>query len=229
MTQCAKCGKKVKILYFIWKHKESSPEFYDKLLCNSCYNELYYATETEALCEHLRLLGLDATNLKLKKPKYLGYPETGNVIGAVRVANRNIDLVELEYFSIQYSEYSSSTYYRCDYLVHALVEGLEDKLKAELRPVRKSLLSREVVAYNWVGRELALVFSSDANLGDMLHRMKNTVPLRLEIKPYIKHQCVRIRQKGGYSSPEAAFPTIETLEAYDRIAQHIRSIANIHP
>jgi len=32
---------------------------------------------------------------------------------------------------------------------------------------------------------------------------------------------------GDRSYPESAFPTVEAFEAYDRIAQHIRSIANI--
>jgi len=63
----------------------------------------------------------------------------------------------------------------------------------------------------------------------------------LEIKPDKKHQRVRIREispsgflfsppyRSLYFTPELAFPTIEALEAYDRIAQHIRSVANVHP
>jgi len=67
------------------------------------------------------------------------------------------------------------------------------------------------------------MLNNDANLRDTLNRMKNTAFVRLEIKPYTKHQCVRIRQKGP-RFPEIAFPTVEAFEAYDRIAQHIRNI-----
>jgi len=184
--------------------------------------------EVEALCEHLRLLGLNAT-VESKKRKLLSWPAGGWVIGTVRVANRNIDLVELELLTV-WPEYL----YRCDYVVQASVEGLENKLKAETKPVT---VRDEVVDFRWEGKELAQILNSDANLKDTLYRLKGTIfswylegtvfsiPY-LEIKPYRKHQCVRIRQKGSTNSPVSAFPTAETFEAYDRIAQHIRSIAS---
>ena len=110
--------------------------------------------------------------------------------------------------------------------VEAKVNGQEDRLMAKGKPVRKSFLRREVVDFKWKGSELAQFLNGDANLIDTLCRMDipRYLNASLQIKPDKKHQCVRIRQKGGYDSQEAAFPTLETFEAYDRIAQHIRSI-----
>lgn len=61
---------------------------------------------------------------------------------------------------------------------------------------------------------------------------------RLLIKPEKEHQCVRITPPTGEETVSfdfgrhpsvigrMAFQTRETFEAYDRIAQHIRSIAS---
>lgn len=185
----------------------------------------------DALCENLRLLGLDATKVvspEITVQRFFGGAE--RVLGSIRLANRNIDLVELT--SFEYYEYEPSrvsvTELRCNYVIHARVAGLESKLEARLKPitVRKSFLKREIVDVRWEGKELAYVLNSDADLRDMLNRVKNTVFVRLEIKPYTKHQCIRIRQKGP-RFPEIAFPTPEAFEAFDRIAQHIRSIAKV--
>jgi len=237
MPQCAKCGKVVKykiLSYGIWKCKESFPEFYDKPLCNSCFIELDYArrTETEALCEHLRLLGLDAT-VESKKREYLGRWEFGTIIGSVRVANRNIDSVEMWWNDVT-EEGWHFDYYRCIYVVQANVKGLEDKLKAHTRQVRKGFLFR-VVDFEWKGKELAQVLNNDADVRKTLYPLiakyrghSHDLP-RVEIKPYRKHQCVRISPHPRALSPAAAFPTIESFETYDRIAHHIRSIANVRP
>jgi len=170
-------------------------------------------------------MGLNAT-VEPKKSKRLGdlLPEIlGPVVekGSVRVVNRNIDLVELEWLETGYT--------RCSYVVQARVNGLEDRLRAKGKPVRKSLLSRQVVDFKWKGRELAQVLNDDANLRDKLYRMNIAhwyAPL--EIKPEKKHQRIRIIPipTQGWA-PKAAFPSIETFEAYDRIAHHIRSIANV--
>jgi len=85
--------------------------------------------------------------------------------------------------------------FRCNYVVQAKVDGLEDRLKAELKTLRKSFLRREVVDFRWKGRELAQVLNSDANLRDTLCHMDipRYLNASLQIKPDKKHQRVRIR------------------------------------
>ena len=40
MDSCAKCGKSIRWFKVEWMRKDFSPEFYSKILCNSCNNEL---------------------------------------------------------------------------------------------------------------------------------------------------------------------------------------------
>jgi len=122
--------------------------------------------------------------------------------------------------------------FRCNYVVQAKVDGLEDRLKAELKAVRKSFLSMQAVDFKWKGRELAQVLNGDANLRDKLYRMDiwRYLFASLQIKPDKKHQRVRIRPfLFSVWAVKNAFPSIEAFEAYDRIAGHIRSIANVLP
>jgi len=160
------------------------------------------------------------------------------IIGAVRVANRRIDLVELkEHHGGGFEDYNEPTSYRCNYTVWVKVDALEDILKAESKPVRKGFLSWGIIDFKWEGNELAQVLNSDSDLKHYF--LSQHRPPYMEIVPYRKHQCVRIRQKHFYdytpwfptyyTSPESAFPPIEAFEAYDRIAQHVRSIANVRP
>jgi len=193
----------------------------------------------EELCEHLRLIGLNAT-VESKEPESLGIFSSGQVIGSVNVENRNIDQVELEERHEGGGRSPSGrttaprrTLYRCNYVVRAKVEGIEDKLTAEANPVKKGFLSKEIVDFKWEGKELAQILNSDTNLKNMMYppdklALKNKGLIQLpgvEIKPYEKHECVRISQKYFYYNPASAFPTIETFEACDRIAQQVRSIA----
>jgi len=181
-----------------------------------------FETEVEALCERLRGMGLNATveSKKSKRGRVFGLYSL--ILGSAKVVNRNIDLVELELILIP----GEDGCYRCvSYVVQAKVNGLEGRLRAKGKPVRKSFLSRQVVDFKWKGRELAQVLNGDANLRDTLCRMDipRYLNASLQIKPDKKHQRVRIRPI------ETAFPSVEALEVYDRIAQHIRSIANVLP
>jgi len=185
----------------------------------------------EALCEHLRRMGLNATVESKKSKARLGLPLYSLILGSVRVVNRNIDLVELELIP------GEPGGYRCNYVVQVKVNGLEDRLKSKVKEVKvkKGFLRRETVDFRWEGKELAQVLDGDANLRDA----RGLYAYFLEIKPDKKHQRVRIREispygflffppyRSLYFTPELAFPTIEAFEAYDRIAQHIRSIANV--
>jgi len=245
MPQCVKCGKKVKIFYGIWEHKEPFSEFYNKPLCNSCHGELQRiktATEAatkreiETLCERLLRMGLDATVESKERSRPLRIGWASNIIDSVKVENRNIDLVELEEHyltgrrALMASE-DAPPRYRCNYTVLVRAEGFDDRLKGELKVARKSFwkVNSEVVDFWWKGKKIAQILNNDITLKGILHRLKDNSFLPLEIKPFHnrKVQCVRIRQKHGSHFPADAFPTNETFEAADRIAQHIRSIANI--
>jgi len=175
---------------------------------------------------------------------YVNYPLNYPFMGSVRVANRNIDLIELQWRKVSAGRdaYTSlqERRYRCNYVVQAKVEGLEDKLKAEFKPVTKGFLKKEVVDFRWMGGELAQALNKDAKYREALHHMMQDIKdmykildgskvflFYFKIKPDRKHECVRITQEGGYVSPESAFPTVETFEVFDRIAHLIRSIASV--
>jgi len=114
---------------------------------------------------------------------------------------------------------------------------MESKLEAEFKPIerRKGLFGKEVVGFQWEGGELAQRLNSDSDLKNML--LKERVH-RLLIKPEKEHQCVRITPPTGSETfsfnfglhpsifGRKAFPTREAFEVYDKIAQHIRSIAS---
>ncbi len=198
----------------------------------------------EALCEHLRQIGLEPMLVAFKeKPTIGGWVENGRVLGAVRITNRNINLIEfVEWWGSGDSDGASmSLGYGCSYLVQIRIDGSEDKMKVESWPVRKGFLSREILAFKWKEKtseswSLARDLNNDSTLRDMLYpkdklalndvRIGSKLP-PVEIKPYRKHQCVRIRQRSFAKSPAEALPTIETFDALDRIAHHIRNIANV--
>lgn len=222
-------------------------------------------TAIDALCEHLRRMGLNATvdwkeqNLHVSTLKlYLGLgqlPHTG-IIGSIRIADRNIDAVELDWqiWDVGVAESSNIVHvYRCDYVVQVKVKGLADKLMAESKPVeiRRGFLRSEVVDFRWEGKELADTLNDDIELKKMLyppdgmHWKKKSgwtfmaflqiplagfsqrQPYNVEIVPDEENQSVRIsRNYYHHDSPADAFPTIENFEAYDKIAYHVRSVAN---
>lgn len=195
------------------------------------------------LCERLRQIGVNGTvhvSESWKEP--MGRMRISPVLGYVKVEGRNIDLVQMEVRrhmdaegDVQYLEY---LYH---YVVQAKVKGLESKLKAEVKSIKKGFLSREVVDFKWEGRELAQLLNADSTLRNMLLREGlNQLP-KIEIRPHEKHQCIRITKqpktreytKAGSGSIQTLgrkeFPTREAFEIYDRIAQHIRSIATVRP
>jgi hypothetical protein len=150
-------------------------------------------------------------------------------LGSIKILNRNIDLIELEGSSGGWGEYDI---YRCTYEVWAEVEGVEGKLKVELKPIHKGLFRSEIANFKWVEKvwesyDLAKTVSEDDQLREMLFLIRDQYFLTLETEPDNANQCIRILPKRGWQSPESAFPTIETFEAYDRIAHHLRHIAAV--
>ena len=206
------------------------------------------------LCEHLRQIGINATVVESGSPEDIGGLVTF-ALGSVKVEGRNLDLVQVERISVAALQpklqpgqpgYTreigqGSTQYDYHYVVRAKVAGLESKLKAEFKPIekRKGLFGKEVVGFQWEGGYLAQLLNDDSDLKNML--LKEGLH-RLFIKPEKEHQCVRITPPTGPVAAydfdfdlhpsilgRKAFPTREAFEVYDRIAQHIRSIASARP
>jgi hypothetical protein len=130
--------------------------------------------------------------------------------------------------------------YRYNYILKANVGKLEDKLKAEAERITKGLLGREIIDYMWLGGELAQLLNADTELKNMLLGFGSP---KLMVHPNKKLQYVEITPivsstniviggipiKYNLTVGRKAFPTREAFEAYDRIAQHIRSILSSQP
>lgn len=178
-------------------------------------------TAIEDLCKHLKRMGLDAT-VESKWSKNESAHD-GNLLGSVKIANRNIDLMELwwrRWGGGSGEDNYPQNEYRCHYVVKAKMDGL-----VESQPIIKGL-SRETVDFKWEGKELAQVLNSDANLRKLFLSKGLKSFLHVEIIPYGEHKCI-IRQKFATYSVKKTFPTTETFETLDRIAHHIRSISNV--
>jgi hypothetical protein len=150
----------------------------------------------------------DAIGPRWKK----GILASSYVLGWVKVEGRDLDLVQAER---QPSQVIPPPY-GYDYVVRAIVEGLEGKLWAQTKPIGP-------VDFDWEGGYLAQLLNADSDLQDMLLRAGSN---RLWTSPDERNQCARITP---LTVERKAFPTREAFEAYDRIAQHIRSIATDRP
>lgn len=229
------------------------------------------------LCERLRQIGVNGTvHVTGSVEESMGVALTNYVLGHVKIEGRNIDLVQVERRSVGGPSLGDSGidyvvfmvfYYH--YVVRANVEGLEDRLKAEVKPIKKGLLSREVVDFKWEGGELAQLLNTDFGLKNMMLKDGPTQLPNIEVKPHKKplqvpgigkppqafleaqasfNQCVRITKRPKIPSNSEAhkmfevpqipvwerkvgveLPTRETFEIYNRIAQHIHSIATARP
>ena len=173
----------------------------------------------DALCEQLIKIGLAPTSVSKTQTRFSG------VVGAVGIANRNIDLVELErklqgretQFVDSDLPSTPDSMYRCSYVMHANVDGLEKKLSARSKLVSKGFISRlNPTDVTWRGKELARVLNCDSL----------TLLPNVRVLPDRKHQHVVIRQERYWGSWHSAFPTVETFGAFDRIAHYVKGIVN---
>ena len=205
------------------------------------------------LFSHLQQIGVAVTEVASESPEAIGglasFP-----LGCVKVEGRNIDLVQVERESLgatqpnlqpgekSYTRERAQGILRYDYhyLVRAKVAGIENELKAELKPIekRKGLFGKEIVGYQWEGGELAKRLNSDVELKDML--LKGNLH-RLSVVPEKEHNCVRITPPSGPETIDfnfgshplilgrKMFPTRETFGIYDKVAQHVRGLAGPRP
>jgi len=116
---------------------------------------------------------------------------------------------------------------------------MEKEMKAEVDPVEKGLLKKEVIDFKWKGGRLAQLLGSDSTLSNMIYEAG--IPY-LEVKPNKKDSFVAIstaRRKWSTTHVtingipvrryditvgRKAFPSREAFDIYDRIAMHIRNI-----
>lgn len=174
------------------------------------------------LCDHLRQIGLNVNilNPESTEGKLLG--GIGNVI----IEGRNIELVQVSRHTTSHPGPRGQTrthhYYLYHYGVRANVDyGLEDKLKTDAKPIRKSFFNRTIIDYKWEGaphaRELVELLNADSELKNIL--IKEGID-NLWTSPSKNLQYVWITRRGDRKE----FPTQSAFEAYDRIMQHMRSI-----
>ncbi len=189
----------------------------------------------EGLCRHLKSIGLEAT-VESNKAKSLGMNwilgTFNRAVCSVRIANREIDLIELVSSEGGWGKYETPSQFKCDYEVWAEVDGLEDKLRVKMKPLYAGFLHRAIVDFKWIEKvydslDLAKIMSKDYDLKNALYRIKDPIFAYLETEPDNVHQCVRIMPNNGSEDPARILPTPESFEAYDKIAKHLRSIANI--
>jgi len=174
----------------------------------------------DASHEQLIKIGFAPTSVSITQTRFSG------VVGAVGIANRNIALVELErklqdreapFPQYEGTESTPDSMYRCNYVMHANMDGLEKNLSARSKLVSKGIRNRlNPTEIKWKGKELAQVLNRDSL----------TLLPNVRVLPDRKHQRVIIRQERYWDSWLSAFPTVETFKAFDRIAHCVKGIVN---
>lgn len=192
-------------------------------------------------CDYLRQIGVNATIVESGSSEAVsGFTS----LGCVKIEGKDIDLVQVARQPLGGD--TLRALYQYHYIVRAKVEGLEDRLKAQAKPVTKGLFSKEVVDLKWEGGELAGLLNADSELKKtMLKEELDKMVLKVDKKqqyvsithpPKIPRQwsvgignLPMIPIGGGTRIGRTDFPSIDEFEAYNRIAQHIRSIAVAKP
>lgn len=194
-------------------------------------------------CDHLRQIGINATILESESPKgisstlSLGAPTLS--LGFVKIEGKDIDLIQVDR---QPTGNTGQMMYQYHYVVKANVEGLENKLKAESKPITKGMFSKEVIDLRWDGGEIAQLLNADSELKKILLKEElDKIIVRADRKqqsvsithpPKIPRQVsvsigglptIPIRG-GGMTVGRKEFPTLEEFEAYNRIAHYVRGI-----
>jgi hypothetical protein len=211
------------------------------------------------LVDHLGQIGVRARVIDAKSVEAVKHKATlgifGNPpLGVVKIDGRNIDVVEL-YREVRggggggvgpgghgYHQHApSEVFYYYDYVVRGAVGEREDDLKAEVHPIEKGFLHKELVDFEWKGGKLAESLNADRDLRKMI--LDGGAP-HLTVKPDKKDECVAIKMPHGgwhttvtvggipirheFAIGRKAFPSHEAFEIYDRIAMHIRSETGAH-
>lgn len=215
-----------------------------------------------SLSAHLQDIGITATLLEPERPEAIGPLwkfgpiGSGTVVGSLRIEDSNMDLLQVERMIRSEAQHDETPDYHhlfaYHYVVRADVEGLEETLKATIKPITKGLLRREVIDFRWEGKGLAQRLNADTDIWDRLLRGGVRQLLRIEIQPDRTNHCIRITQLfeisagrgsrfsvgvGGFSvgmggrpldldvaTVATTFPSRETFELHNRISHHVRSL-----
>jgi len=186
-------------------------------------------------CDHLREIGINATVLGSDSSDYIGGMLS---LGCVKIEDKNIGLVQVARQPVVGTQVA----YQYHYVVRTNVEGFEDQLKAESKPVKKGLLSKEVVDLKWEGGQIAQTLNLDNDLKSVL--LKNELD-KVVLKVDRKQQIVTITHPpkiprqvsvsfgglpyiplGKLTAGRKEFPTLEEFNAYERIAQYVLNLTN---
>jgi len=178
------------------------------------------------LCAHLQALGIHATLLASGSPDAIG-PRwkkgpfiSESVLGNIKIDGHNLDLLVVGRRSEGGGEDTSGgIVHPYFYVVRAPVEGLEKRLDAKSKSIRKGFFSKDVTDLQWEGGDLAQQLNADADLKAMI---LSTGLVGLEVRPDKTNRCVRIL---GYPG----LPSREHFDLYDRIAHYIRIITGPRP
>lgn len=194
------------------------------------------------LCEHLQQIGIKASLLESGSPESLG-PRwqkgpfaSGYVLGNIKLEDQNFDLIQVERNMGGDDTGLSEIEYTYQYLVLANIEGLEERLEAKIKLIRKGLIRRELVDFHWHGGELAQHLNADSRLRDMLLQEGLSEFRIVEIKPDKKNRCVRMSRPPKFVDyldiglsririvGRKEFTKKEDIELFNLIAKYIRSI-----
>lgn len=195
------------------------------------------------LLKHYQSAGIDAALLEKDST------ETIDKETAIKMGGRNFDLVILKFargsmavgrgggFAPTISKEVTKTHpvLRFHHIVKGLGKRSEDDLKVEMKEKKKGFISKKLVDVEWKGGKLAGLLDGD---GDLKKKILTTGTTSLKVEPDRKNDCVRIiHQKkidvivesGGVFKKKTEtraenFPSIETLDIIDRIAEHVRSV-----
>jgi hypothetical protein len=165
----------------------------------------------------------------------------------IKVEGRNIDLVHVTFASgsmhvskgtkiglpIEKSKKTSKPNLRFHHIIRGLGGRTKEDLKTELKAEKKGMVRRKLVDVRWEGA-LAEMLNSDFALKSKLLRTETD---NVKIEPDEKNDCIRITMQKGIDLISESkgmlikktemraekLPSLETFEAMDIIAGHIKS------
>jgi hypothetical protein len=170
----------------------------------------------DELYQHLKSLGIDASLVEKGDDREkigLGRTSGQKSEGIIKVADKNIDSINIASVSSQYG-----THYFADYLVHSPnTIGNRTLKKTRLNRKKSSPFRGKVVAIEWKGDEsLARSLNLDYSLEERLLSSLNDFKGNIWILPEPKHGYTRIRT-------DYSLPSIELFQALSIISRYIKS------
>ena len=197
------------------------------------------------LLRHYQRAGIEATLLHGESPDTIAQEP------AIQIEGRNFDLVMLPdmtdlvvtYLYSQSDTGSTTTTNWSTEAFHFIVKQLgkrnEQDLQAEMTEEKKGLIRKKLVGLSWEGGKLARLLNKDKTLINMILKSQTS---SLKVESDANNDCIRIihtkqikyimKVKKGFLFSKKVevetrfedFPSIETFNIIDRIAEHIKSI-----